>query len=113
MKNRRLSRNISHRKALLSNLACSLFKHERIQTTQAKAKEIIKVADKLITLSKAGDLASRRQVLKVIKDKEVVKKMFSELASRFNEVHGGYTRIIKCGPRQGDAAQMAIVKLTG
>ncbi len=108
---RKLSRNTSHRKALLRNMVTSLLDHERIQTTDAKAKELRGVADRMITLGKRGDLHARRQALAVIRDKDVTAKLFSELADRYRERPGGYTRIIKAGRRAGDAAPVSIIEL--
>jgi large subunit ribosomal protein L17 len=108
---RKLNRNSGHRKALYRNLMTGLFRYERIKTTEAKAKAIRGQAEKLITLAKRGDLHARRQVLRVISDKEVVDKLFHVLAPDFEERPGGYTRIIKLGPRQGDAAPMVLLEL--
>ena len=108
---RKLSRNTSHRKALLRNMVTSLLDHERIQTTDAKAKELRGVTDRMITLGKRGDLHARRQALAVIRDKDVTAKLFSELADRYRERPGGYTRIIKAGRRAGDAAPVSIIEL--
>ncbi len=115
MRHRKVSRKLvsttEHRIALLRNMVTDLFKHGRITTTLAKAKELRRVADKMITLAKKGDLASRRRALGFIRDKSVVKKLFSELREKYLDRPGGYTRIIKIGPRKGDASQMAIVEL--
>ena len=108
---RKLGRHPSHRQALMRNLATDLFAHERIRTTEVKAKELQQVAEKLITMAKKGDLHARRQVAAVIADKEVVKKLFTEIATRYTERPGGYTRVMKLGPRRGDAAPMALVEL--
>ena len=108
---RRLGRNSSHRKALFRNMVTSLLDHERIRTTDAKAKELRGIADRMITLGKRGDLHARRQALAVIRNKEVTAKLFDELADRYRERPGGYTRIIKIGQRAGDAAPQAIVEL--
>lgn len=110
-KGRSLNRTRSHRRWLLSNLITSLFVHERIRTTTAKAKEARPLAEKLITFAKRGDLHARRQVLKVIRDKEVVAKLFTSLSERFRDRPGGYTRIIKMGYRHGDNAPMAMFEL--
>ena len=110
-KGRSLNRTRSHRRWLLSNLITSLFVHERIRTTTAKAKEARPLAEKLITFAKRGDLHARRQVLKVIRDKEVVAKLFTSLSERFRERPGGYTRIVKMGYRHGDNAPMAMFEL--
>jgi large subunit ribosomal protein L17 len=96
---------------LLNGLAAQLFVHERVNTTEAKAKAVRPVAEKLITFAKKGDVASRREVLKRIPDRDVVHKLFSEIGPRFADRNGGYTRILKLGPRQGDAAPMARIEL--
>jgi len=108
---RKLSRNTSHRKALFRNMVTSLLDHERIQTTDAKAKELRGITDRMITLGKRGDLHARRQALAVIRDKDVTAKLFGELADRFRERPGGYTRVIKAGRRAGDAAPLSIIEL--
>jgi len=108
---RRLGRNSSHRKALFRNMVTSLMDHELIQTTDAKAKELRGIADRMITLGKRGDLHARRQAEAVIKDKAVTSKVFGELAERYRERPGGYTRIIKVGNRVGDAAPISIIEL--
>jgi large subunit ribosomal protein L17 len=108
---RKLSRTGSHRKALLRNMVTSLLEHEQIRTTDAKAKELRGVADKMITLGKRGTLHARRQALETIRSKDVTSKLFDELADRFRERAGGYTRIIKLGQRPGDAAPMSIIEL--
>jgi large subunit ribosomal protein L17 len=108
---RSLNRTRSHRRWLLSNLITSLFVHERISTTTAKAKEARPLAEKLITFAKRGDLHARRQVLKIIRDKEVVAKLFTSLSERFKDRPGGYTRIVKIGYRHGDNAPMAMFEL--
>jgi large subunit ribosomal protein L17 len=96
---------------LLSGLAAQLFVNERINTTEAKAKAVRPFAEKLITFAKKGDVAARREVLKVIPDRDVVHKLFSEIGPRYAERNGGYTRILKLGPRKGDAAPMALIEL--
>lgn len=108
---RRLGRNSSHRKAMLRNMVTSLLDHERITTTDARAKEVRKVAEKLITLGKRGDLHARRQALSVVFDKKIVAKLFDRLAPRFQDRPGGYTRIIKVGNRLGDNAPVSIIEL--
>ena len=108
---RKLGRDSSARKALLRSIVTSLFQHERIETTEAKAKELRKVAEKMLTLAKRGDLHARRQVLAYVRDESVVKKMFDEIAPKDKDRQGGYTRIIKTGVRQGDAAPMVIIEL--
>lgn len=107
----RLGRTTSHRKALMGNLSIALFKHERIVTTLTKAKALRSSAEKLITLGKRGDLHARRQVMKVISEKKIVKKIFENLAPRFSDRNGGYTRVMKIAPRRGDGAEMAIIEL--
>jgi large subunit ribosomal protein L17 len=111
IKSRRFRRSTAHRKAMFRNMVTSLIKHERIETTEAKAKELRSLADKMITLGKRGDLHARRQALSVIREKDVVKKLFDEIAERFKERPGGYTRVIKLNPRTGDKASMAIIEL--
>jgi large subunit ribosomal protein L17 len=108
---RKLSRTSSHRKALFRNMVTSLLDHEQIQTTDAKAKELRGVAERMITLGKRGTLHARRQALQTIRSKEVTGKVFSELADRYRERPGGYTRVIKVGQRTGDAAPMSIIEL--
>ena len=108
---RGLGRDSSARKALLRGIVTSLFQHERIETTEAKAKELRKVADKMLTLAKRGDLHARRQVMAYMMDEDVVKKLFDEVAPKYKDRQGGYTRIIKAGVRQGDAAPMVIIEL--
>ena len=108
---RKLNRTSSHRKAMLANMASALVKHEQIVTTLPKAKELRSVVDKLITLGKRGDLHARRQALSVIKDRDLVAKLFSTLAERYAERPGGYTRVLKAGFRYGDSAPMAIIEL--
>ncbi|HXH27642.1 MAG TPA: 50S ribosomal protein L17, partial [Candidatus Polarisedimenticolia bacterium] len=110
---RKLGRTSSHRRALLRNLATSLFRHERIRTTVPKAKELRPVAERLITLARRDDLHARRQVLRMVSDKTVVKKLFDTLGPRFASRPGGYTRTLRLGVRQGDGADMAIVELIG
>ncbi|HUT83665.1 MAG TPA: 50S ribosomal protein L17 [Thermodesulfobacteriota bacterium] len=110
---RKLGRTSSHLKATLRNLVTSLLEHEKIETTDAKAKELRKIADKMITLGKRGDLHARRQALSVIMSKKVVKKLFEEIAPRFQNRQGGYTRIMKVGRRLGDNAPVSIIELVG
>ncbi len=112
---RKLGRVTPHRIALLRNLATALFERERIQTTLAKAKELRPFAEKIITLAKREDgrLHARRLVLRDIKDQTIVKKLFDSLGARFAARPGGYTRILRLGPRRGDGAEMAIVELLG
>ena len=108
---KRLGRNSSHRLAMTRNMVTSLLDHERIVTTVVKAKEIRRVAEKMITLAKRGDLHARRQALSFIRDKAVVAKLFDKLRDDYQERNGGYTRIIRTGNRIGDAAPMAILEL--
>jgi large subunit ribosomal protein L17 len=108
---RKLGRTTAHRKALLRNLATALLEHERIITTEPKAKELRRVADKLVTLGKRGNLHARRQALQVVQSNAVVQKLFNEIAPRFAERQGGYTRILRLGYRPGDAAAMAVIEL--
>jgi large subunit ribosomal protein L17 len=110
-KGRQLSRTSSHRKALLNNLATSLFAHEQIVTTEAKAKELRPFAEKLITLARRGDLHARRLVERKIKDREVLGRLFKEIGPRFAARPGGYTRILKLGHRPGDGADVARIEL--
>ena len=111
MSYRKLGRDSSARKALLRGIVTSLFRYERIETTEAKAKELRKIAEKMLTLAKRGDLHARRQALVYMMDKDVVKKLFDEVAPKYKDRQGGYTRIIKTGVRQGDAAPMVIIEL--
>ena len=106
-----LGRNSSHLQAMMRNMVTSLFEHERIVTTTPKAKELRKLADKMITLAKRGDLHARRQALSVIRSKKVVDKLFTKLRDEYMGRNGGYTRIIRTGNRSGDAASMAIIEL--
>lgn len=108
---RKLGRTSSHRMAMLRNMVTSLLRHERIQTTDAKAKEVRRVADRMITLGKRGDLHARRRALRVIRQREVAAKVFDELAERYRDRPGGYTRVVKLGRRVGDAAPVSIVEL--
>ncbi|HEV8199111.1 MAG TPA: 50S ribosomal protein L17 [Candidatus Polarisedimenticolia bacterium] len=110
---KKLGRTSSHRLALLRSLSTSLFKHERIRTTVPKARELRSFAERLITLARKDDLHARRQVIRQIADKDVVKKLFSTLGPRFATRPGGYTRTMKLGPRQGDGAEMAFIELVG
>lgn len=108
---RRLGRTTSHRIAMFRNMVTSLLNHERIITTDAKAKEIRSVAEKMITLGKRGDLHAQRQAAAYIREKSVVTKLFSTIAPRYKERSGGYTRIIKLGQRLGDAAPLSVIEL--
>ena len=107
----RLGGSPAHERLMLANLATSLFKHGRIQTTEAKAKRLRPLAERLVTFAKRGDLHSRRRVLTVVRDKDVVYTLFDEIAPRFANRAGGYTRIVKTGPRKGESAPMAIIEL--
>jgi large subunit ribosomal protein L17 len=107
----RLGGSPAHERLMLANLATSLFKHGRIQTTETKAKRLRPLAEQLITKAKRGDLHARRRVLTVVRDKDVVYQLFDQIAPRFSNRNGGYTRIVKTGPRKGDAAPMAIIEL--
>jgi large subunit ribosomal protein L17 len=107
----RLGGSPAHERLMLANLATSLFKHGRITTTETKAKRLRPLAEKLVTFAKRGDLHSRRRVLTVIRDKDVVGTLFDEIGPRFETRPGGYTRIVKAGIRKGDAAPMAIIEL--
>ena len=107
----KLGRVTAHRWALFRNLLVALFRHERITTTVAKAKAVQPLADRMITLAKREDLHARRQVLSMVPDPEVVRRLFDTIAARFAERNGGYTRIIKAGVRRGDAAPMALIEL--
>lgn len=108
---RKFNRDSAQRKALLRGLATELFRHGKIQTTEAKAKSLRPVAEKLITLAKRGDLHARRQVAAKLYDPAVLQKLFGEIAEQYQDRNGGYTRIYKLGPRQGDAAPMALIEL--
>jgi large subunit ribosomal protein L17 len=108
---RKLGRDASHRRALYANLACSLIEHGRIRTTEAKAKAVKPYAEKMITLGRRGDLHARRQVLSELRSQEVVHQLFADVAPRMADRPGGYTRIVKIGPRQGDAAAMVYLEL--
>lgn len=110
-KGRQLSRTRSHRKATLRNLATSLFQHGRIETTTAKAKELRPFAERLITLARRGDVHSRRLAATKISDREVLGKLFDDIAPRYAERPGGYTRVLKLGNRKGDAAEMSLIEL--
>jgi large subunit ribosomal protein L17 len=107
----RLGGSPAHERLMLANLATSLFRHGKITTTETKAKRLRPLAEQLITKAKRGDLHARRRVLSVVKDKDVVFQLFDEIAPRYTNREGGYTRIVKTGPRKGDAAPMAIIEL--
>jgi large subunit ribosomal protein L17 len=107
----RLGSGPAHQRLLLGTLAAQLFQHEKIRTTEAKAKALRPVAERLITFAKRGDVAARREVLRSVPDRDVVHKLFSEIGPRYAERNGGYTRILKIGQRQGDGAPMALIEL--
>jgi large subunit ribosomal protein L17 len=108
---RKLGRTSAHRKALFRNQLTALFTHERITTTLAKAKDLRPVAERMVTLARTGTLPARRKVLTFVPDKEVVQRLFEEIAPRFTDRPGGYTRVLKLGRRHGDNAEMAIIEL--
>ncbi|HTZ77093.1 MAG TPA: 50S ribosomal protein L17 [Stellaceae bacterium] len=108
---RKLGRKSAHRKAMFDNLAHALLKHEQIKTTLPKAKDLRRVVEKLITLGKRGNLHARRQAIATLQDPKLVEKLFSTLAERYKGRPGGYTRVLKAGFRQGDAAAMALIEL--
>ena len=108
---KKLGRDSSHRKALYSNLAGALIEHGRIKTTEAKAKAVKPLVEQMITLGRRGDLHARRQALSVLRSQDVVHQLFADVAPRFSDRPGGYTRIVKLGPRYGDAAQMVYLEL--
>lgn len=110
-KGRKLGTDASHTKAMLRSLAAALFEHERIKTTETRAKEVRSLVDRIITWGKAGDVHSRRLALAEINDRALVHKIFDDIAPRYAEREGGYTRILKLGPRKGDAAPMVILEL--
>jgi large subunit ribosomal protein L17 len=111
VRSRKLGRTSAHRKAMYRNMVTSLLDHERIQTTDAKAKEVRRLAERMITLGKRGGLHARRNALRVIRRREVAAKVFDELADRYRDRPGGYTRVVKLGPRAGDAAPLSVVEL--
>jgi large subunit ribosomal protein L17 len=108
---KKLGRSSAHRKALFRNLVTELFRHEQIRTTEAKAKAIRPQAERLITLARRGDLHARRLVARDVQDPEILQKLFDELAERYEDREGGYTRIYKLGPRKGDAAPVVLISL--
>jgi large subunit ribosomal protein L17 len=108
---KKLGRDAAHRRALYANLACNLIEHGRIKTTEAKAKAVKPLAEQMITLGRRGDLHARRQALARLRSQEIVHKLFSEVGPRFVDRPGGYSRIVKLGPRQGDAAEMVYLEL--
>jgi len=109
---RKLGMDTSHRLAVLRNMVTSLIKYERIQTTDTRAKELRRLADKMVTLGKRGDLHARRLAMRVIREKQIAKKLFDEIAPRFATVNGGYTRIIKIGRRHGDNAPISVIEFS-
>ena len=109
-KGKRLGGSASHQKAMISNLARSLIEHERLETTQTRAKEVQPLVDKLVGLAKRGDLHARRRALSIVHDRDVVHKLFEEIGPRYTDRDGGYSRIVKTGPRKGDAAPMAVIE---
>jgi large subunit ribosomal protein L17 len=108
---KKLGRDSAHRRSLYANLAGSLIEHGRVKTTEAKAKAVRPIVEKMITLGRRGDLAARRQALAYLRSQEVVHLLFAEIGPRFADRDGGYTRIVKIGPRAGDAAEMAYLEL--
>ncbi len=108
---KKLGRDSAHRRALYANLAGALIEHGRIRTTEAKAKAVRPIAEQMITLGRRGDLHARRQAMAYLRSQEVVHKLFAEVGPRFAERPGGYSRIVKVGPRQGDAAEMVYLEL--
>ena len=111
MSGRKFNRSSPHRQAMFANMAAALVKHEQIKTTLPKAKDLRRVVDRLITLGKRGDLHSRRQALSVLRDSKITAKLFDELAARYKDRPGGYTRVLKAGFRYGDMAPMAVIEL--
>ena len=110
-KGRRFGIQPSHRRQMLANLACSVLEHGRIRTTEARAKEVKPMVEKMITMGKAGDLNSRRVAISQLRNKQISYKLFNEIAPKYADRPGGYTRIIHLGPRQGDAAEMVYLEL--
>lgn len=110
---RKLGRTAAHRRAMLGNMVTSLFDKERIRTTEAKAKEARRLAERMITFARKQDLAARRRVARTVKDPDVLRKLFEEIAPRYAERPGGYTRLLKLGTRKGDAARTTILELVG
>ncbi len=109
---RKLNRSAPHRLAMFRNMVTSLLEHEHIQTTDAKAKELRRFAERMVTLGKRGTLHARRQALSFVRDRNVVKKLFEDIAPRFADRPGGYTRVTKLGTRRGDAAALSVIELT-
>ena len=110
IKNKKLNKTSSHRKAMFMNMSNALIKHEQITTTLAKAKELKRFVEKIVTLGKKGDLISRRKAISILQDQKMSKKVFNELASRYEKRNGGYTRIVKLGNRFGDNAPTAVIE---
>ncbi len=110
IKNKKLNKTSTHRKAMFMNMSNALIKHEQITTTLAKAKELKRFVEKIVTLGKKGDLLSRRKAVSILQDKKMSKKVFDELASRYEKRSGGYTRIVKLGNRFGDNAPTAVIE---
>ena len=110
-KGRKLNRTAAHRRALLANLVSALIERGSVETTLARAKEVRPLAEKMVTLAKRGDLSARRRVLRVVRNKSLVYKLFNQLAPRFVDRRGGYTRIVHLGQRAGDGAHMALIQL--
>lgn len=111
VKGKRLGRSSDHRKAMLSNLTVELFEHKSIITTVSRAKEARRLAERMITFAKRGDLNAHRQVLRHLRNKKITQKLFNEIAKEFEGRNGGYTRIIRIGPRRGDGAERAVLQL--
>jgi large subunit ribosomal protein L17 len=109
-KGKRLGGSAAHQKAIMSNLAKSLIEHERLETTQTRAKEVQPLVEKLVSMAKRGDLHARRRALSIIHDKDIVHKLFDEIGPRYSDREGGYSRVVKTGPRKGDAAPMAVIE---
>jgi large subunit ribosomal protein L17 len=107
----RLGSSPKHQRLIMSGLCASLFRQGRVRTTEAKAKAVRPLAERMITFAKRGDLAARRRVLQVVRDREIVHKLFAEIAPQYADRNGGYTRVTKLGPRKGDAAPMAVLEL--
>ena len=110
---KKLGRTSAHRRSLYANLAGALIEHGRIKTTEAKAKAVKPLAEQMITLGRRGDIAARRQAIATLRSKDVVHQLFADVAPRFADRPGGYTRIVKLGPRKGDAAPMALIEFVG
>jgi large subunit ribosomal protein L17 len=110
-KGKKLGYNASHQKAMLTTMAAQLFEHQKITTTKARAKELSKLVDKMITLGKKGDVHARRQLLKLVTDRQLVHEIFEKASETYKERDGGYCRITKLGPRLGDAAEIAVIEL--